>query len=87
VVEEGVVMIKNFISGLKLGFHTTSESIATLVNTILLLIVYFVGVGITSIIARVSGKKFLDLKTSKENSYWSDLNLKTEKIDEYYKQF
>jgi len=50
--------------------------------------VYIVGVGITSIISKISGKKFLDTKQSKEKeSYWVDLNLKKKKFEEYYKQY
>ena len=64
------------------------EKITTVVNTVLLLLVYVVGVGLTSIIARIFRKHFLERKTSKQKtSYWSDLNIKKQERDKYYKQF
>ena len=61
------------------------EGISIVVNSVLLLIVYIIGIGITSIIARITGKDFLDKK--KENSYWSDLNLGKKPKEEYFRQF
>ena len=56
-----------------------------IVNFILLLPVYFLGVGITSIIAKLLGKHFLS--TKKGNSTWTKHLVKTQKIDEYYRMF
>ncbi len=79
---------KLFFKGFKKGMHNFGGTIATIVNSGLLLIVYFIGVGITSIIAKLSGKHFLETKISKKrDSYWSDLNLKKKPIEEYYRQF
>ncbi len=59
-----------------------------IINTILLTIVYFVGVGFSSIVGAIVKKKFLDSEISEDiDSYWSDLNLKKESIERYYKQF
>ena len=64
------------------------ENISIIVNSILLSFVYFVGVGLTSIFAKIFKKSFLELKTEKENeTYWSELNLTKNSMEEYYRQF
>jgi len=67
------------------GMHNFANNINIFVSSVLLLVVYFVGVGITSILAKLVGKHFFD--TDKKNSYWCDLNSKEEPIGGYYKQF
>ena len=80
--------IKIFLKGIKSGQKRFGESIATIVNSVLLSLVYFFGVGITSIFAKISRKHFLDLKLEKsKESYWEELNLNKEEIEKYYKQF
>ena len=78
-----------FFGGCKQGMHLFGQNIALIVNTLLLLVVYLIGVGLTSIIARIAGKRFLDMKLKKGNhdSYWKGLDLKGEKLDDYYRQF
>lgn len=77
-----------FIKSFKIGFKEFGENIVFLVNSILLSIVYIFGVGITSIIAKLSKKTFLDTKIDKKaKTYWCDLNLDKKPIDEYYRQF
>ncbi len=68
--------------------HAFGLCIATLVNSVLLGIVYLLGVGVTSCIATIRHKRFLEMKIEKEKkSYWSDLHLKKKPIEEYYRQF
>ena len=62
------------------------HSINTGINVILLSIVYIVGVGFTSIFAKLLNKHFLELEFSKKNTYWLDLNLKKKKFEDYFKQ-
>lgn len=78
--------MKLFLKGFKKGMKGFGENITVIINSILLSFVYFIGVGPTSIIAKLFGKHFLDLKYSKD-SYWSDLNLKKKKLEDYYRQF
>jgi hypothetical protein len=62
--------------------------IAFLVNSVLLLAVYLIGVGSTFVVAKLVGKKFIELTPSKGSfSYWNDLNLRKKRISRYYKQF
>jgi len=68
------------------GSKMFGELISAIVNLLLLSIVYFIGVGLTSIFAMVFGKKFIDDKATKD-SYWEELNLTTQSFKEYYRQF
>lgn len=74
--------------GLKAGQKKFGEDIAQIINFILLTIVYFIGVGLTSIFAKIFRKSFLELKIDKKaGSYWEELNLDKKKMEDYYKQF
>ncbi len=79
--------LKNFIKGFKEGLHNFGSNTSIIVNSVILLIIYLIPVGFTSIISKIINKKFLDIDNSKKNTYWSDLNLKKKKINEYYRQF
>ncbi len=76
------IMFDEFIDGSKMF----GELISTVINLILLSFVYFIGFGLTSLFAKISGKKFIDEKFTKE-SYWEELNLTTQPFKEYYRQF
>jgi len=78
---------KQFFIGFKKGTGNFGYNIALIINTILLILVYLMGVGLTSIFAKIVGKHFLETKLSKKETYWSDLNLKKKPIEEYYRQF
>jgi hypothetical protein len=80
--------LKQFFSGFKKGLEGFGKNISLIVNSVLLTIVYLIGVGVTSIVAKLVGKHFLDKKMAKERStYWSELDLKKKPIEEYYRQF
>lgn len=80
--------IRDFFEGFKKGFKAFGYNINLIVNTILLSIVYFIGVGITSIIAKLIKKKFLQTNLSKESeTYWSQISSENKGIEEYYRQF
>lgn len=81
-----VVTIRAFFRGFKKGTTNFGNYIATLVNTILLFFVYILGVGASSIMAKVTGKELLVMKTGKE-TYWGDLNIKTRSKQSHYRQF
>lgn len=80
-------MNSGFIKGFKKGFGKPGHIIADLINTLLLLPVYFIGVGITSLIAKLFKKHFLDISPSKKDTYWKDLDIKKRPIEKYYRQF
>jgi len=79
---------KEFFKGFCSGFKNFGQNISIIVNSVLLSVVYVVGVGLTAILAKFAKKQFLEIKTVNEKeTYWSDLNLKKENIEKYYKQF
>ena len=80
--------MKDFFTNFKNGMKDFGLTINIIINTILLTIVYFIGVGFSSIAAAIFKKKFLDIEVSENiKSYWSDLNLRKESIEKYYRQF
>ena len=79
---------KEFFKGIKRGQKSFGEDIAQIINLVLLTFVYIVGVGLTSIFAKIVGKHFLDLHIEKgRDSYWEELNLDKKSIDEYHRPF
>ena len=80
-------MIKFFFKGIKEGVKEFGSNISVIVNSVLLGIVYLLGVGLTSIFSKIRKKHFLDMKISDATTYWKDLNLKKKKMEEYFRQF
>lgn len=71
-----------------------SANMVAITNLILLLLVYLLGVGISSIVAKIIGKKFLDLKKPDKNhsdkkvkSYWIQKERKKHTLEDSYRQF
>lgn len=79
--------IKLFFIGFKKGFKDFGHIITNIINSILLSIVYIIGVGLTSIFSKLFKKHFLGLKKRNTKTYWRDLNLKKKNIEKYYRQF
>ncbi len=80
--------IKEFFSGFKKGFLNFGQNIGLIVNAVLLSFVYIVGVGLTSIAAKIIGKRFMQTNLEKEKeTYWEELNIKKREMEKYYKQF
>ena len=72
--------LKQFFKGFQKGIKKFSDNISTIINFLLLSIVYLIGVGLTSITAKIFGKHFLDTK-KKKDSYWHNLKLKNKDIN------
>ena len=80
--------IGTFFEGIKEGNKNFTKNISIIVNSALLSLVYFVGIGFTFLLAKIFNKKFLDTEIDRErDTYWKDLNLKSKPIEEYYRQF
>lgn len=75
-----------FVKGFKNGFKNFGHNVTNIVNFALLLMVYFIGVGLTSLIAKLSKKKFLELN-QKGKTYWKERNLGKQPLENYYRQF
>ena len=84
------LLANQFLQGFKNGFSEFARLVADGVNLILLFLVYFLGVGATSLAAKVFGKHFLDLKPGRkvQTSYWQDIHQEqfTDK-DNFYRMF
>ena len=81
-------ILKQFYEGFMSGIKSFGHDIYITINSALLLIVYLLGVGFTSLFAKILKKHFLDTKISKGvKSYWSDLDLKKKPLEKYYRQF
>ena len=64
-------MKNEFLSGFKEGFQSFGHGVAGIVNVVLLAIVYFLGIGVVSVIGKIVRKEFLQLKLDTEReSYW-----------------
>jgi hypothetical protein len=80
--------LRDFFTGFKKGQKGFGESISSIINSVLLGIVYVLGVGLTSIFAKIFGKRFLEKKIdSQKKSYWQELNLGRKPKEEYLRQF
>lgn len=80
--------IKTFFKFFGKGMRYFGEAMSALVNSVLLFVIYFLGIGFTSLVAKISKKKFLELKPDKNlSSYWGELNTCGEKREEFYRQF
>ena len=75
--DRDIIDTQHFFSGFKaFGYY-----INLTINSILLTIAYIIGVGITSLFAKLFKKHFLDLKIKKENStYWTNLDLRKKSL-------
>ncbi|HIH24087.1 TPA: hypothetical protein HA251_03575 [Candidatus Woesearchaeota archaeon] len=78
---------REFLRGMRNGMKLFGDNITIIVNTIVLTIVYFFGIGITALIARLAGKKFIDKSINKRTkTYWKELGLKRRPLDDHYRQ-
>jgi hypothetical protein len=80
--------MKQFFKDIQYGQKAFGEDIQSMLNFLILTFIYFVGIGLTSIFAKIFNKHFLDLKIDKNaGTYWQNLEQKNEKMEEYYRQF
>lgn len=80
-------MIKKVWNFIKSILEPISKLVSTIVNFILLSIVYFIGIGIVSIPAKLFGKHFLELKKQNKSSNWHEHKVTKEPLEKYYRTF
>lgn len=79
---------QTLIEGIKQGVDVFAKNITILINSLLLTIVYLIGVGLTTLCAKIVRKSFLKTKVDKKaTTYWQNLDLKTEPRENYLRQF
>jgi hypothetical protein len=70
------------------GFRRFGARIGLIVNMVLLSVVYLIGVGVTSVVAKLAGKRFFPAKmSSSKKTYWSELDKKKQPLERSYRQF
>lgn len=78
----------SFYGTAKMLFLGAGRIAATIVNSILLFVVYFTAVAITSLVAKAFGKRFLNTEIDrKRETYWSNIDTKKSPLEAYYRQF
>ena len=75
----------NLQQGLKDGFNKIPHFVTNLINFVLLFSVYVLAIGSVSLISKVFGKKYLNLKSS--GSTWVKRTNKKLKLEDYYRTF
>ncbi len=80
-------MCKEVTNGLRKGTKLFGSCLGSLVNAVVLSIAYFFGIGLSFLIARLSGKSLMEIKTTKKKgSYWNNVNFDNSE-DGLYRQF
>ena len=64
-----------------------AKVISNIINFILLSIVYFIGIGSVSIVMKLFGKHFLELKKQNKKSNWHEHRVEKQPLEEYYRTF
>jgi len=79
--------VKKIFSLFKNFLMKFSEFITSIINFIILVPVFFIGIGLTSLFSKIVRKHFLNLRIKEKESYWLDKNLTTQKLEKYYRMF
>ena len=79
--------INLFFKGMRQGFRNFSNVITNVINFVLLLVVYFIGIGIVSVISKLSGRHFLELKKQNKSSNWHEHKVSKQPLEKYYRTF
>ncbi|MAG92112.1 hypothetical protein CMO83_05545 [Candidatus Woesearchaeota archaeon] len=79
--------INVFFKGIRQGFNDFSNNIVNVINFVLLLIVYILGIGLVSIIMKLFGKHFLELKKENKKTNWVEHKVAKQPLEKYYRSF
>jgi len=82
-------IIKAIFEPIRKVLEPVGKFMQSIVNFILLAVVYFIPLGLVSIISKkIFGKKFMDISEDKrQKSYWKEKNLGTEEMRRYYRMY
>ena len=64
-----------------------SKVISAIVNFILLSLVYFIGIGSVSIVMKLFGRLFLELKKKNSKSNWHEHKVAKQPLEQYCRTF
>ena len=80
------ILRKSLFAAKKL-LRIISRTLNKTINLILLFIVYFIGIGLTSIIAKIFNKHFLNVRNKNGISYYTKIARKRQSAEDHYRQF
>ena len=79
--------LKKIWNAIKSVLEPVANAVNAVVNLILLLLVYFIGIASVSIIMKLSGKHFLELKKQNRKSNWHEHKLTKQPLEQYHRTF
>ena len=80
--------LRFFLKGFGKGIKDFGEIFGFVVNSVILLVVYVIGIGFSSILAKLLRKMCFETKPSeKKSSYWTHLEIKENDSESFYRQF
>lgn len=80
-------MLKKILNTVKAILEPIGLVISNIVNFVLLLVVYFLGIGPVSIIMKLFGKHFLELKKQNKKTNWHEHKVTKQPLESYYRTF
>ena len=80
-------MLKKVWDAIKTVLEPISKAVSAIVNFVLLLIVYFIGIGIVSVFAKLFRKHFLELKKQSKKTNWQEHKVTKQPLEQYYRTF
>lgn len=80
-------MAKEIWNALKSILEPVAKIVSSIVNLVLLSLVYCIGIGSVSIISKIFGKHFLELKKQNKKSNWHEHKLEKQPLEKYYRTF
>lgn len=86
LIWEKMKAIKKILKRIKLRLLRFQKKVTNIINSVLLFFVYFLGVGLVALVARILKKKFIQKGSLNDvDSYWTKIK-KSDK-DSYYQQY
>lgn len=79
--------MRNNVKKIRHIFKNVLHRIGAVQNFILLTLIYFVVVGVVSIVGRLAGKGFLDVKFNEARTFWKTPQKRSDKFEDFLHQF
>ena len=80
-------MLKKIWFVIKSVLEPVAKLISAIINFVFLFIVYFTAIGFVSILMKLFGKHFLEIKKIHKNSNWHEHKVTKQSLEQYYRTF
>lgn len=80
-------MLKKILNTIKSILEPVAKTISSIVNFILLALVYFISIGLVSMFMKLFRRHFLDLKKQNKESNWHEHKVTKQPLRDYYRTF